>query len=138
MNKAELESLSSIRIREAIILLENNEFNGACYLAGYSVECALKACICKQVKEFDFPNKKLAQDSHTHNLTDLVGVAGLKQRLKKEEQDSETFKLNWAVVKDWKETSRYETNIEKTRAIDLIEAITDKQSGILQWLKKFW
>ena len=76
MNKVELETLSETRIREAELLFSNGEFGGAYYLAGYSVECALKACICKQVKESDFPNKKLAQDSHTHKLLDLVGVAG--------------------------------------------------------------
>ena len=138
MNKSELEVLSKIRIREAELLFSNHEFGGAYYLAGYAVECALKACICKQVKEFDFPSKKLAQDSHTHKLQDLVGVAGLKQKLKAYEERNETFRLNWAVVKDWNESSRYEVSIEKTKASDLIEAITDSESGILQWLKTFW
>lgn len=138
MNKIELETLSETRIREAELLFNNDEFGGAYYLAGYSVECALKACICKQVKEFDFPNKKLAQDSHTHKLQNLVGVAGLKQKLKAHEEQNESFRLNWAVAKDWNEFSRYEVNIEKTKASDLIEAIIDNESGILQWLKKFW
>ena len=57
MNKVELETLSETRIREAELLFNDDKFGGAYYLAGYSIECALKACICKQVKEFDFPNK---------------------------------------------------------------------------------
>ena len=138
MNKVELETLSETRIREAVLLFKSDEFGGAYYLAGYSIECALKACICRQVKEFDFPNKKLAQDSHTHKIQDLVGIAGLKQKLKAYEGENESFRLNWAVVKDWNESSRYEVNIEKTKASDLIEAIVDNESGILQWLKKFW
>ncbi len=138
MNKAELESLSWIRIREAIKLLECDEYSGAYYLAGYSVECALKACICRQVKALDFPNKKLAQDSHTHRLTELVTIAGLKQKLKIEEQESEAFRLNWAIIKDWKETARYQVNITKGKACDLIKAINDEEAGVLQWLEKFW
>jgi len=50
-------------------------------LAGYALECTLKADIAKQVKQFDFPDKKLANDSYTHKLTDLVITTGLKQKL---------------------------------------------------------
>ena len=59
MNKTELENLASIRIKEAEILLTADCYHGAYYLAGYSLECILKACIAKQVKEFDFPDKNL-------------------------------------------------------------------------------
>jgi hypothetical protein len=55
MNKAELENLVAIRIKEAGILLSADCYQGAYYLAGYALECALKACIAKQVKEFDYP-----------------------------------------------------------------------------------
>lgn len=37
---------------------------GAYYLAGYAVECALKSCIARRTQEHDFPDKKLANDSH--------------------------------------------------------------------------
>jgi len=57
MNKTELENLVAIRIKEADILLAADCYQGAYYLAGYALECALKACIAKQVKEFDFPDK---------------------------------------------------------------------------------
>ncbi len=138
MNKNDLEALVGIRVIEAKVLLENHNYQGAYYLLGYALECAIKACIAKQVQQYDFPNKDLAQKSHQHKLTDLVGVAGLKQRLKKQEQADSSFQLNWAVAKDWAVESRYEKSIEKTKAHDLYEAVTDEHSGVLVWLKKYW
>lgn len=138
MNKTDLENLVEIRVSEARALLESENYAGAYYLIGYAVECALKACIAKQVNQFDFPNKQLANKSHTHNLTELLGVAGLKQKLAEKEDQNTEFKLNWAVVKDWSEVSRYECAVEATKAKDLFNAATDETSGILAWLKTFW
>jgi hypothetical protein len=137
MNKTELENLSAIRIKEAEILLAADCYQGAYYLAGYALECRLKACIAKQVKEFDFPDKKLANASYTHKLADLVITAGLKQELSEQENQNEEFKLNWAVVIEWSEESRYKFAITKQEAHDLFAAITDNESGILPWLKKY-
>ena len=137
MNKTELENLSAIRIKEAEILLAADCYQGAYYLAGYALECTLKACIAKQVKEFDFPDKKLANASYTHKLVDLVITAGLKQELTEQEKQNEEFKLNWAVVIEWSEESRYKLAITKQEAHDLFTAITDNESGILPWLKKY-
>lgn len=138
MNKSDLEALVDIRISEAEILLEYESYEGAYYLVGYAIECAIKACIAKQVRQYDFPNKELAQKSHQHKLTDLLGVAGLKQKLSEKEQSDFNFQLNWAVVKDWTVESRYERSIESTKANDIYQAVTDENSGILAWLKTFW
>ncbi|MCQ8116256.1 DNA-binding protein [Methylomonas rosea] len=138
MNKSDLEKLVEIRLTEAEILLKSRSFQGAYYLTGYSLECALKACIAKQVSQYDFPNKQLANQSHTHNLTELLGVAGLKQKLSEQRERNNDFNLNWAVAKDWSESSRYECNIEETKANDLFKAVTEETSGILAWLKKYW
>ena len=137
MNKTELENLAAIRIKEAEILLTADCYQGAYYLAGYALECTLKACIAKQVKEFDFPDKKLANDSYTHNLANLVITAGLKQKLTEQEKQNKEFRLNWAIVIEWSEESRYKFAITKQDAHDLFTAITDNESGILPWLKKY-
>jgi len=47
VNRADFQELAQIRLRDAEVLLENGRFDGAYYIAGYSVECALKACIAK-------------------------------------------------------------------------------------------
>lgn len=138
MNKIDLENLVEIRAAEAANLLNSSNYHGAYYLAGYAVECALKACISKQVQEYDFPNKKLAEESYSHDLQKLLGVAGLKQELAKKEKEDADFKLNWAVAKDWTEQARYDRHIEESRAKDLYNAIADKRSGVIAWLKTYW
>jgi len=137
MNKYELEVLSAIRIKEAEVLLKAECYHGAYYLAGYALECILKACIAKQIKQFDFPDKKLANDSYTHDLSKLLITAGLKQELMQQENKDINFKLNWSVANKWSEESRYEHSIQRQDARDLYEAITETESGVLPWLKKY-
>jgi HEPN domain-containing protein len=75
MNRADFQQLAELRLREAQALLAAGLPDGAYYLAGYSVECALKACISKRTQLHDFPDKKLVNDSHTHNLKELLRLA---------------------------------------------------------------
>jgi hypothetical protein len=138
MNKNDLEKLVDIRVNEARILLEYKHYVGAYYMLGYAVECALKAIITKKVKEFDFPNKKLANDSHTHKLGDLIGVADLNQELSKRENNNDNFKENWAITKDWSEQARYELTKEEATVNNFFNAILCETSGILIWLKSWW
>jgi HEPN domain-containing protein len=48
MNRSDFHRLTEIRIKEAKVLLDRKCYEGAYYLAGYAVECALKACIAKE------------------------------------------------------------------------------------------
>ena len=120
------------------MLLKNDCYAGAYYLMGYAVECALKACIARQVKEHDFPDKKVVNDSYTHDLEKLLNVSELKNELEKETRANATLQKNWAVVKEWSEESRYDLNFTKADARDFCEACTDCQNGVLTWLKKQW
>jgi HEPN domain-containing protein len=47
VNRNGLQDLSKVRLKEATALLNLRMYDGAYYLAGYAVECALKACIAK-------------------------------------------------------------------------------------------
>lgn len=138
MNRADLQQLARLRIEEAKVLLDNACFAGAYYLAGYAVECALKACIAKLTTRYDFPNKELATKSYTHDLTNLAKLAGLELALNKEIQSNKGFERNWAAVKDWSEDARYRTNILGPNARDLYSAIVSRKDGVLTWLKKRW
>ena len=59
MNLGDLQALSAVRLNEAKALLKADFPSGAWYLAGYAVECGLKACIAKQVQRYDFPDRDL-------------------------------------------------------------------------------
>ena len=137
MNRAELQRLAKERISDAKILLDAGHWSGAYYLAGYAVECALKACIAKLMKAEEFPDKGVAEKCWTHNLTQLVGVAGLKDELKDALNGDAKLRNCWDTVKDWDESSRYARK-PKAKAVNLYTAITDKKHGVLSWLKSRW
>ena len=107
-------------------------------MLGYAVECALKSCIAKQFREYDFPDKKLVLDSHTHELSKLLSVSGLKSEFEKQIRISPELDSNWAIVKDWSEQIRYQCGINKMKANDFYNAVTEKFTGILSWLKNWW
>ena len=138
MNRDNLQTLSRTRVREARALLNAGLFDGAYYLLGYSVECALKACIAKQVKRYDFPDKKTVNDSYIHDLDRLLGVAGLGEKLRKDSATNPTLAVNWSVAKDWSESARYRMGIPESLARDLHSACTSRSNGVLNWLRKSW
>ena len=136
MNRRDLQNIALTRIKEVEVLLNNRQYSGAYYLSGYVIECALKACIAKQTKKFDFPDKKTVIDSYTHDLEKLVKVAKIEKQLKSLLNDPE-FSLRWSIVKDWSEESRYQKH-NRQEALDIYSAITDPYHGVLQWLQQHW
>jgi len=70
MNRSDFKKLAKVRLKDAQALLEKGCYSGAYYLAGYAVECGLKACIAKQTREFDFPpDRKVIDAVYIHDLT---------------------------------------------------------------------
>lgn len=61
MNKKILQALAEARVADARALLNAKRFDAAYYLAGYAIECALKACIAKRTRRHDFPDKEFAR-----------------------------------------------------------------------------
>ncbi len=49
----------------------------------------------------------------------------------------EDFAVNWAIVKDWNEESRYERH-DAAAARGLCLAVDDTRHGVLRWLKRHW
>jgi hypothetical protein len=47
------------------------------------------------------------------------------------------FAVNWAIVKDWTEESRYQLHTSAS-ARGIYAAVTDKRHGVLRWLKHHW
>jgi HEPN domain-containing protein len=138
MNRFDLQTMSEQRVADAAALLNAERYQAAYYLCGYAIECALKACIARKTREFDFPDRKLANDSHVHDLIKLLRVAGIDGILQAEEGRNHDFATNWAIVKDWSEASRYNAAITPAQASVLFLAVADESNGVLSWLKKQW
>lgn len=136
MNRQDLKGISRLRLREAKVLLQSKCYDGAYYLLGYSIECGLKACIAKLTKRHDFPDKRTVNSSYTHNLSELLKVAGLERALASAAAQDPDIELNWTIVKDWSEDSRYRV-VTPNEAKDLYQAVVGRQ-GILKWLRQHW
>ena len=138
MNRNDLQSLAELRVTDAEILLDAGRFPAAYYLLGYAVECALKACIARQIKEHDFPDRQLVLDSYTHNLEQLLRISGVKPQFGARVKVDKAFEVNWTTVRDWTEAARYDDNVPEVRARELLIAVMDATSGVLTWLKTLW
>lgn len=139
MNRIDLQNLAELRIKEAKILLDGGSYPGAFYLAGYSIECALKACIAKETKQHDFPAKpKQIQDIYSHDLEKLLGLAKLKDKLENDMKSNIDLRAYWNRVVDWNEEKRYELGMTQKEAEDLYDAVAGPVNGVLPWLKNWW
>jgi hypothetical protein len=139
VNRTDLQQLADVRIAEATALLNLAPPlpDGAYDLAGYAVACALKSCIAKLNKEHDWPERKFVADCHVHDISALVRLAGLETARAADAAANSALDLNWTIVKDWTESSRYERHTE-AEARKLIVAVTHNPDGVLPWIKARW
>jgi hypothetical protein len=141
VNKKILQALAEARVADARALLHAKRFEAAYYLAGYAIECALKACIATKTKRYDFPDKKLACKVYTHNLEELAQIAGLKEHLQHRFRQDPAFETKWGIVKDWSEQARHDMispqKEARRRANEMLNAVEDRQ-GILACIQQYW
>jgi HEPN domain-containing protein len=137
VNRRDLQALARVRLAEARVLLSADLPDGAYYLAGYAVECALKACIARGTQRYDFPEKQSVAASHTHNLKELINVANLEVARREQARSDPVFSDNWDFVKQWSEQSRYRRHSRDT-AEALFEAVGSGKHGVIAWIKRHW
>ncbi len=125
-------------MQDAEVLLSDGRWQAAYYLLGYSIECALKACVAKQFKEYEVPDRKLVNSFYTHRLDELLTISGVKSELETRTRRDDNFALNWNLVRDWTEAARYDLDVAEASARNMHEAVTHTASGILPWLRTQW
>jgi HEPN domain-containing protein len=134
VDRRDLQELSKVRLKEARALMELGLYDGAYYLAGYAVECALKACIAKETQRHQFPDKKRVDLSHSHDLLQLIRVAGLEDQHRERVRSDPDFETNWEVVRRWSEQSRYRRHSHES-AQALLVAISERRHGVITWIR---
>jgi hypothetical protein len=90
------------------------------YIAGYAVECALKARICTVLAWSDFRTfGDYARPMKTHDLVFLLGFTGLEETL----YGAEHF-TDWSVVSKWEPDIRYEpsSSVSRGQANGMLDA----------------
>jgi HEPN domain-containing protein len=137
-----LRRIARERLNDAKSLLANKRWSAAYYLCGYSVECGLKSCILRYLGEsaaiFGEQSylKRLA-NCWTHDLEELVKLAGLNARFGMDRGANPRLEDFWIVTKDWKETSRYERRT-KVEARNLYTAVSNNPDGVFRWIQSHW
>ncbi|SRR5712692_4489951 len=136
MTRRDFQKLTRLRVRDARVLLSNGNKEGAYYLTGLAVECALKSAIARRTQRHDFPPKpKVVYGMYEHDLNKLLVSAGLENALNSAVVNNAVLKANWALVKDWSVESRY--LVGGLSAHDLYRAVTGR-NGVLRWLRQHW
>jgi HEPN domain-containing protein len=131
-----LGRLATARRNDARLLLRNRRWSAAYYLYGLSVELAIKAVVAKKVAAQTIPEKGFLNSFYSHKLEELIILAGLKSLLDKE-TGNQQFRANWEFVRGWSIESRYEGD-DEARARAISNAVDDRKTGVVPWLKRHW
>jgi len=135
--KNDLKVLAQSRIDDAIVLFQAGKFSSAFYLAGYSIELAIKVCISDLFHSGVIPDKGFVNAIYVHDIEKLINTAGLKPALQGELKNDAQFAAFWGIACKWNEQSRYHVT-DSITAGHLIVSINDPDHGVLQWLKRHW
>jgi HEPN domain-containing protein len=135
-SRAEFKKLALTRLDDARVLLKNRRYSAAYYVAGYVVECALKACLAKKTQRYQFPPEpdRVRRSYYTHDLQALAKECGLLDVLEKGHPQLGKY---WTYVKDWRGTKRYDPDAGLL-AKDILRAIEDPAARVLQCIKHYW
>ena len=149
---AEIKELSHLRLAEATILCGQEKYDGAFYLAGYSIELMLKAKICEHFgidNLFDKEGCKIPDISdlrkvvETHNINLLLILSGLEEKFRearilntKIRSAYSFFSASTGKKTDWHEQVRYLPKGSKTaqEVKEFIDLLHD-EAGMLKWIE---
>jgi HEPN domain-containing protein len=139
LNRTELQELAEERVRDAEALLQAGQWSGAYYLAGYAVECGLKACILAYIERTGaiFDDRRFSEKCWTHDIEALMKLADLEAELGLSIAGRPDLGQNWRIAMGWTESARYRRKIE-VEARKPYEAVTEPINGVLPWIKTRW
>ena len=148
--RIEFQELATLRLEEASILLAKNYPDGAFYLAGYAVECALKSAIYRTLNIDDFFELNSAkahsakvkddvlQKFRTHDYGTLLALSGCYYKLDTAITLDVILGDAWTIIRtlSWTEQYRYETTTRKGQVA--VQGFIDSVNIFLQWIKTHW
>lgn len=137
MKRSEWRRKSRSLASSALILLRDGENSTAYYLAGLSIECALKAKIARRFLASDIPKKQLVDSVYKHDLEQLLGIAQLKTEFDADCIAKPQLNSNWQIAKAWNVDARY-ADWSHAEANDMVHATTARGNGVLAWIRRNW
>ncbi|SNT27797.1 HEPN domain-containing protein [Granulicella rosea] len=138
LTKVKLQELMQLRLDEAEVLRAAGFHDAACYLCGYAMEFALKACVCKRLNLAEYPEKDLKGIFKTHLASELILLAGLRDELTAIQDRNSGFEANWQIATRWGPEQRYERVKTDSDTDELMKALKSEPDGVLRWLTQQW
>jgi hypothetical protein len=138
--RAEWQQLAEDRILDAQAQLGASRWSAAYYLVGYAVECGLKSCVLARVglnPEVIFEVKEFSKNAWTHDIEQLVALAGVKAQRDADAGQNPALHANWQRAKDWSESSRYVQTAQLDAQL-LCNPVVDINHGVMQWIRARW
>jgi HEPN domain-containing protein len=137
MRCADLQRMADRYVEAARILYAASNWSSSYYLAGYSIEVALKSIIARRFEADTIPDKNLVNSIYTHKFRELLSVSGLKGDYDRAIEKDSRLGSNWSICSEWTPECRYQDK-NQDEAHDLLRAINDERHGVLQWIKAYW
>ena len=98
LSAGRLMELADLRLDEAALLLKYGRPSGAFYLAGYAVECALKAVIASRYRGGTWAAEGTPEEGYHYDLRGLLVQAGLHAAMREARRVNRPLAENWYVV----------------------------------------
>ena len=118
------------RLEDAEALYNQERWNGAIYMGGYAIECALKSLICVKEGTDNFKNTKVfkekrLQGSNLHSLTKLLKALPNTHRQIESLPGHKPYREAWKQVSSWQNDKlRYsDQKGDKIEAREFIDAV---------------
>ena len=148
-SRSDLQTLTKQRLDDAGALLTLHFPDAAFYLAGYSIECALKAVVCKTLDQDDFyepdrSNKatryvqeRILREFKTHNYNDLLVLSGLSAKFEVARDADPALYLAWIEIEEaaWTEQYRYQLG---TKSIQNVSDFITAVKTLIVWISRYW
>ena len=152
-NHEEIKQLAYERLSEAEILCSHGKYDGAFYLAGYSIELMLKAKVCEHLGVDNLFDEKpqsvvygvseVRKSVKTHDIAVLIIFSGLRRKFEIDKSENKVLEqTNTRLFHDsghctWNEQIRYQSigsqnSVNVQRLIELLQ----HKEGLLQWIEK--
>ncbi len=148
-NRDSFKQVARARIRTLNILMKEEDWEGAAYIMGHVLECALKALICRTLRLESYPTEKdqpkIAALFLNHEFQALLKISGMENVFsdrgpKAIWQNWSDFTIefpgNWTLMRY--EPNKAPRNWDDLKVKGLYTNLMGKPNGIVTQIKRRW
>lgn len=139
----DLRNISKARLKSAAILINSRDWDGAASMLALSLECALKAVICKTLHLINYPentrSSRIDNFFMTHDFDSLLKASGMEHTFNLT-GSARAFK-NWSeftkqLPGDWANLRYIIGYFDETKVKAMYTNLVDANEGIIKIIKQ--